>query len=132
MQRRGDEGDEAMRAQKLRSQNFTVRLLQFFFQMTLYFTFQNYIEIIEISYALGKNITVHYSYDVSNRALVWLAFETREVVSARRQSTDRQIEPNRPAGCKPQKFSVPPHPPFTRLSLHPWRESGQKMDNSSW
>ena len=68
-------------------------------------------------------------HDVSNRALVWLAFETREVVSARRQSTDRQIEPNRPAGCKPQKFSVPPHPPFTRLSLHPWRESGQKIEN---
>ena len=41
---------------------------------------------------------------VSNRALVWLAFETCEVVSAKRQSTDGQIEPNRQAGCKPRFF----------------------------
>ena len=41
---------------------------------------------------------------VSNRALVWLAFETCEVVSAKRHSTDGQIEPNRQAGRKPLIF----------------------------
>ena len=30
--------------------------------MTLYFTLQNYMETIEICYALGMNISVHYSF----------------------------------------------------------------------